>query len=226
MLLPAIPKGELFHHVVDEVDGIRLRVPLVDLQHSNSVRVIDGRVLVAPYRRSLLSLQREELHVYLHMVARNLLLVAMCMHGTSADSVRKPAMPWMALADPIDCGIRGLGVVQDLFNDLIRCLVGVLVRTAALAFQPLVTEFAISVSPFIERGSCHPEVQASLVDVPDPFCILENPLLAMNYRWSFGPPWSSSPQMMAGCQARSVISHTGEAHARSDAMRSLIVCLD
>jgi hypothetical protein len=79
----------------------------------------------------------------------------------------------MPLADPIDRCIRSLDVVialqipddsdrshvvgpaqvQDLFNDLIRRLVGGLVRTAASAFQPLVTKFAISVSPFIERRS-------------------------------------------------------------------------
>jgi hypothetical protein len=62
-------KRELFHDVIDEVDGIGLRVTLVDFQRSNSRRVIDGRVLVAPYWRSLLSLQSQELHVYLHVVA-------------------------------------------------------------------------------------------------------------------------------------------------------------
>ena len=46
-------KRELFHDVVDEVDGIGLRVALVDLECPNSRRVIDGRVLVAPYGRSL-----------------------------------------------------------------------------------------------------------------------------------------------------------------------------
>ena len=52
----------------------------------------------------------KELHVYLHVVAGNLLLVAMRVYGASADSVRKPGHA-MALADPIDRGIRALDVV-------------------------------------------------------------------------------------------------------------------
>jgi len=59
----AYPERELLHHVVDEVDGIRLRVALVNLECTDSRRVVDRRVLVAPYGRSLLSCQREELRV-------------------------------------------------------------------------------------------------------------------------------------------------------------------
>jgi len=163
------PKRKLLHHVVDEVDGIGLRVPLVDLQRSNSRGIVDRSVLVAPDGRSLLSRKREELHVYLYVMARNLLLIPMCVHGSSTHSVREPghAMP---LADAVDRGIGGLDVVvaleipgnadrphvigpsqvQDLFNDLIGRLVGVIVRAAPAAFQALVAELSISISPEIE----------------------------------------------------------------------------
>jgi len=46
-------------------------------------------------------------------MARNLLLVSVRMHGSSADSVRKSGHA-MALADAIDRGIRGLEVVIAL----------------------------------------------------------------------------------------------------------------
>jgi len=59
----AYPERELLHHVVDEVDGIRLGVPTIDLECTDPRRVVDRRVLVAPYGRSLLSCQREELRV-------------------------------------------------------------------------------------------------------------------------------------------------------------------
>jgi len=52
---------------------------------------------------------------------------------------------------------------------------------ASSAFQALVTEFPISVSPFTERRSCDPEVSASLLDVSDPLGVLENPLLAVDF---------------------------------------------
>jgi hypothetical protein len=75
--------------------------------------------------------------------------------------------------------------MQDLCDDLIGRLVGVIARTASSAFQPLVTEFPISVSPFvlpfIERRSCDPEVAECLVDVSDSLRVYENPLLAVDF---------------------------------------------
>jgi hypothetical protein len=43
------PKWELLHHIVivDEVDGIRLGVPTIDLECTDSRSVVDRRVLVA-----------------------------------------------------------------------------------------------------------------------------------------------------------------------------------
>ena len=76
--------------------------------------------------------------------------------------------------------------MQDLFYDLIGRLVGVIVRAASPALQTLVAEFAISVSPFIERRSCNPEVPACLVDVSYPLRVLEDPLLAMNFSLTLG----------------------------------------
>ena len=43
----ANPKRKLLHDIVDEVDGVGLRVATVDLECSNSRGVVDGRVLVA-----------------------------------------------------------------------------------------------------------------------------------------------------------------------------------
>ncbi len=69
-------KRELLHDVIDKVDGVRLRVTLVDLQRPHPRRVIDGRVRVASNRRALFPLQGQELDVDLHVMARDLLLVA------------------------------------------------------------------------------------------------------------------------------------------------------
>ena len=43
-------EGELLHDVVDEVDGVGLRVALVDLQRTNPSRVVDRRVLISADR--------------------------------------------------------------------------------------------------------------------------------------------------------------------------------
>ena len=37
------PKWELLHHIVDEVDGIRLGVPTIDLECTDSRSVVDRR---------------------------------------------------------------------------------------------------------------------------------------------------------------------------------------
>jgi hypothetical protein len=76
--------------------------------------------------------------------------------------------------------------MQDLFDDLIGRLVGVIVRAAPSAFQALVTELSISVSPYIERRSRDSEVPACLVDVSDSLRVFENPLLTVNFSLIFG----------------------------------------
>ena len=107
------PERELLDHVVDEVDRIRLSVAVIDLECTNSRGVVDRRVLITPNGRSLLSRKSQELHVYLHVMARNLLLVPVRVHGTSPNSIRKFRHA-VALADPIDGRIGGLDVVVAL----------------------------------------------------------------------------------------------------------------
>jgi hypothetical protein len=71
--------------------------------------------------------------------------------------------------------------MQNLFDDLIGRLVGVIVRAAPSAFQALVTELSISVSPYIERRSRDSEVPACLVDVSDSLRVFEDSLFSMNF---------------------------------------------
>ena len=195
----ADPKRELLYHVVDEVDGTRLGVPAVDLQRPNARRVIDGRVLVAAHRGTVFPLQSEELHVDLYVVAGNLLLVAVRVHGPSPDAARK-AVQTVPLADPIDGCVRGLDAVvalevpddaqrphvvrppqvEDLLHDLFGRLVRVVVGTAPPALQTLVAELAVSTPPQLERRSRDPEVPACLVDVARALDVLEDSLLPMD----------------------------------------------
>jgi hypothetical protein len=106
-------KRELFHDVVDAVDRIRPCVALVYLECSDSRGVIDRRVLIAPNGRSLPSRKRDELRVYLHVLARNLLLAPVRVHGASSDSVRNSGQA-MLLTDSVDRCIRDFDVVIAL----------------------------------------------------------------------------------------------------------------
>ena len=153
------PEWELLDHVIDEVDGVGLGVALVDLQCTNSRRIIDRRVLLAPNRTASFSLQGQELHVHLHVMPGHLLLVAVRVYSPPSDAVRESAHA-MSPADPIDRRIGGLDAVvaiqvphdpdrphvirptqvQDLFHHIIGGLVGVVVGAAAPATrQALIT---------------------------------------------------------------------------------------
>ncbi len=109
----ANPEREFHHDVVDEVDGVGLRVATVDLECPNSRGVIDGGVLVAPNRRSLLAREREKLDVYLYMVARNLFFVSMGVNRPATHSIGEPvhAVP---LADAVQGRVGGLDVMVAL----------------------------------------------------------------------------------------------------------------
>lgn len=67
---------EALDDVVEEVDGICLGVPAVDLKGPDAGGVIDGGVLIAFDRLSVFSPEDQELDVNLDLVTRNLLLVA------------------------------------------------------------------------------------------------------------------------------------------------------
>jgi len=67
------PEWETLDHVIHEGDRALLRVPSIDPESSDPRRVVDGRVLISLHAASVRAVQREKLHVYLHVVARNAL---------------------------------------------------------------------------------------------------------------------------------------------------------
>ena len=87
------PERKLFDDVVYGVDGVGLGVALVDLESPNACGVIDRRLLVAPHRTASFSLQSQELDIHLHVMTRDLLLVAVRVNSTSSDSVGSLRIP-------------------------------------------------------------------------------------------------------------------------------------
>jgi len=73
-------EGELLDHVVDEVDGVGLIVPVVDLQGPDACGVVDGGVLVPLDRGAIFVFERQELDVDLDMVPWDPLLIPGCMN--------------------------------------------------------------------------------------------------------------------------------------------------
>jgi hypothetical protein len=98
------PEGKALDHVVNEGDGIGLGVPTINLEGTDARRIVDGCVLVAPDRFAVLSLECQELHIDLDLVARNLFLIPGCMNLSNPRSSREPVQP-IPTEDPIDPGI-------------------------------------------------------------------------------------------------------------------------
>ena len=76
------PEWEPLNHVVDEVDGVLLGVPVVNLERADAGGVIDRRVLKPPDPSSALCLEIQEGYVDLDVMAGNLLFVAVSVNGT------------------------------------------------------------------------------------------------------------------------------------------------
>jgi hypothetical protein len=114
-------KGRFLDDVVHERDRVGLRVARVDSESSDASCIVDGRVLVASDRSALGALQGEELDVHLHVMARDLLFVAVRVYGTPSDSCREPVEAVTA-ADPVDgcVGNRDAVITLQVPNDALR----------------------------------------------------------------------------------------------------------
>src|SRR6516162_5570417 len=107
------PERELLDDMVDEGDRVLLRVTPVDLESPHPGGIIDRRVLVAANPLAVFAPQRQELHVDLHVMAGDLFLVPMRVHGAPPDAIREPVHP-MALQGAVYRGVPDPDVVVAL----------------------------------------------------------------------------------------------------------------
>ena len=107
------PKGELLDHVIDEIDRALLVMPLVDFECTNPGRIVDCRELIATDLAVILRSQIEKLHVYLDVMARDLLGVAASVDGATSDIARQGTYP-IALERAIDARTGGLEAMVTL----------------------------------------------------------------------------------------------------------------
>src|SRR5262249_13859875 len=107
------PERELLDDMVDEGDGVVLRVTPVDLEGPHPGGIIDRRVLVAPNPLAVFAAERQELHVDLHVMAGDLFLVPMRVHGAPPDAIREPVHA-MALEGAVHRGVADPDVVVPL----------------------------------------------------------------------------------------------------------------
>jgi len=109
---PCLPdtEWEALDGVVEEVDGIGLGVPAVDLESPDTGGVVDGDVLIAFDRLPVFSPENQKFEIDLDLVARHLSLV------TGGVDLAEPCSPReqvqaIALEDMGYAGARDLDVV-------------------------------------------------------------------------------------------------------------------
>jgi hypothetical protein len=107
------PEGKLVGHIVDEVDGVVLGVPGVDLESSDPRGVGDGRVLKASDSLTVGALERQELDVHLDVVSRYPLGVALGMES-SASLLGRQAVQSLASQDPRYGAVTEVNAVVSL----------------------------------------------------------------------------------------------------------------
>ena len=100
-------KGEFIDDRVGEIHCIGLVMPAVNLESSHTSSVIDGCVLKATYRMLIGVLEAQNLHVYLNMMAWDLLGVPVCMDSPSARVMWHSTDP-MTKESPVDACKGGL----------------------------------------------------------------------------------------------------------------------
>jgi len=70
-------KREFLHHVIDEPDGIFLRMLWIDFQDLDTGCIVDGDVLVTLQLAALFAYESQKLNINLNVMTRHLFLVAL-----------------------------------------------------------------------------------------------------------------------------------------------------
>ena len=79
---------EFGDHCVNKVHCVGLCMTIIDLERSNAGRVINSSILIALYRLTVFSFKFQELDIDLYLMARNLFLIAPCMHFSKPRTTR------------------------------------------------------------------------------------------------------------------------------------------
>ena len=84
------PKWKFFNHIVDKINGVLVRMPLVDLQSAYPGCIIHCGVLKPSDLFPILWGEGEKFDIDLNMMPRNVLLIPFRMDSASPCITRKP----------------------------------------------------------------------------------------------------------------------------------------
>jgi|GEM_PF-3567833 len=99
------PEGEFLNDMIDEVDGIGLRVVLIYFKSPHSGCIVDGSILESAYLLTGFSYESQKLDIYLDVMAGHLFLISFGMNFAGARPARK-AVQVVAAQDSVNAGIR------------------------------------------------------------------------------------------------------------------------
>ena len=101
---------ELFDDVVNEVDGVCLRVFIVDLEGANSGCIVDRFILEATDLFAAFPFEGQKLNVHLNVMSWHLLLIALGVQLAHSCASRQPVEA-VALEETVDAGVGDFDAV-------------------------------------------------------------------------------------------------------------------
>lgn len=190
---------KLLYDVVNEIDGVCLRMLLVDLEGPNSGRIVDRCVLKTTNLFALFSLKGQKLKVHLNVMPWHLLLIAFGVQLAHSCASEQP-IKTIAFEDAVDPSIRNFDAmvarqipnypdrsqvifaaqIQNFLDDLSWRLIGGIFRNRFGILQPSFAMLLICFAPSVETGPTDPKIPAGFAGVTDLLSVLEHSKFALN----------------------------------------------
>jgi len=190
---------KLLYDVVNEIDGVCLRMLLVDLEGPNAGRIVDRGVLETANLFALFSIKGQKLNVHLNVMPWHLLLIAFGVQFAHSCASGQP-IKTIAFEDAADPSNRNFDAMvgcqrpndpdrsqvifaaqmQNFRDDLSWRLICGIFRSRFGILQPSFAMFLLCFAPSVETGPTNPKIPAGFAGVTDLLSVPEHSQFALN----------------------------------------------
>jgi len=185
---------ELLDNVIDEIDGVALRVFIINLESSDSSTIVNSRILETPDAFALRVFEKQEFHIDLNMVSRHFLFITpkpcartlfdvlrqaieLVSHKNSITAIMGDCDAMITLQVPANSMapkmIRG-SQMNNFLLDLPRDAQFMVFGTWFAINQSIFALLLISFFPRIKSLPAYPKISAGFGNVPNLLCVIKN----------------------------------------------------
>lgn len=215
---------KLGDYVINEVNGVSLRVPGVDLQSSDACCIVIGRIREPLHLLPIRAFEFQKFDVNLDMVTRYLLFISFCLDRALLGILGQPAhaIPFQNIPNArggnLDFVISGqkpgypllakvilLPQIKYLLLNFWRRSEDLIDRAGLLVYQPC---FAVLLKGFLPLIKCLPtysKIPACLRYITNGFCMVQDPELSADVPLSLchEPTPVENEAILSNCHLRS-----------------------